>query len=417
MIKFKSNDVHSAVMPLYYVSRLLGLASYRYEKHTSKPSASSKSRNDISQYPEREFRTSKCGIIYTTIILLALFVGIVYYLVHKILYDFTEVKITYVVTQVMTLCLSTATTLVSLGLELTLNRKRMEKVMLKFTQIDRILNLESNSIYRRIRCFVILELVLSLILLGARHGYELWSRGERHYITVSMRFIVHFMSTVMIVQFVSFIQVLKQRYCCVNESLAVLGDIDDKLLNFEQGRVSFTEHKLGISSSNSTSIVPHAEEIPNSESHPHNSSIFTSESEIGHISTNVSSKFISHRHPQGVTNIHALRYVHTLLYDIGDLINSIYGIQILLAMAYIFMSVVKYFHVVMISNVGTINEEISSFKVNGIIPLVCVVSIHVANLLWLQLNCNCFHSSYCILSCSFTAFGFFNWILRFFTDL
>jgi gustatory receptor len=58
------------------------------------------------------------------------------------------------------------------------------------------------------------------------------------------------------------------------------------------------------------------------------------------------------------------------------------------------MSVVKYFHVVMISNVSSHQDQLSTFRVNGVVPLVCVVSIHIANVVWVTASCNsaCFEA-------------------------
>jgi hypothetical protein len=324
--------------------------------------------------------------------LVALLSWLVYSLVWKILYDFSDVKLTYAVTQIMTLCLSAATTVASLGLELTRNRKRLKKVMSKLNQVDKILMPDTNKVHKKMSGLVLLELVVFVSLLLARHGYEMWSRGGNEYINIIIRLVIHFMSTVMIIQFVSFIHVLKQRFRCVNRQLSLLGDIDDRGTSLEIVKVGFTHHKFGVAAAQNTVVVQHADDIPSSNSLEQAStstSIFLSDAEIGHLpSVSSSSKFRSQSRPQHVANIHTLRGVHTILYDIGGLVNSVYGLQLLLAMAYIFMSVVKYFHVVMISNLSSQQDQLSTFRVDGILPLMCVVSIHIANVLWVTASCN-----------------------------
>lgn len=393
---FKPNDVHSATLPLYYVSRLLGLASYRYHIRTSThPPGPSRSRNGGDTFDlEREFQTSKCAVLYTGLMLVALLVWLVYSLVWKILYDFSDVKLTYAVTQIMTLCLSAATTVISLALELTCNRRRLKKVMLKLTHVDKILMKDSNYVHKKMSCFVVLELVIFVCLLLARHGYELWSRGGKQYVNIIIRFVIHFMSTLMIVQFVSFIHLLKQRFRCVNRQLSFLGGIKDQERGLGIVKMGFTHHRFGVPVSQNAVVVPHADDIQSSKSQEQGSvatSIFISDTETGNLpSTSSSSKFRSPCRPHDVDTIHTLRCIHTILFDIGGLVNSVYGIQLLLAMAYIFMSVVKYFHVVMISQ----QDQLSSFRVNGIVPLMCVVSIHIANVLWVTASCNsaCFEA-------------------------
>jgi hypothetical protein len=326
--------------------------------------------------------------------LVALLAWLVYSLVWKILYDFSDVKLTYAVTQIMTLCLSAATTVISLGLELTCNRRRLKKVMLKLAHVDKILMPDTNYMHKKMSCFVVFELVIFVFLLLARHGYELWSRGGKEHVNVIIRFVIHFMSTVMIVQFVSFIHVLKQRFRCVNRQLSLLGGIEDRGSGLEIVKLGFIQHRFGVTTSQNTTVVPHADDIQSSKSHEQGSaatSIFISDTETGHLpSTSSSSKFRSQCRPHDVANIHTLRCIHTILYDIGGLVNSVYGLQLLLAMAYIFMSVVKYFHVIMISQ----QDQLSSFRVNGVVPLMCVVSIHIANVLWVTASCNaaCFEA-------------------------
>lgn len=396
MNPLKPSNVHSATLPLYYVSRILGLASYRYQiRKSTNQSGPSRNRNSSDTYDlEGEFQTSKCAVLYTGVMLVALLVWLVYSLVWKILYDFSDVKLTYAVTQTMTLCLSVATTVTSLVLELTWNRGRLKKVMLKLTHVDKILMPDTNYVHKKMSCFVVLELVIFVFLLLARHGYELWSRGGEQYVNVIIRFVIHFMSTVMIIQFVSFIYVLKQRLRCVNRQLCLLAGFDDQGSGLDIVKMGFTQHKFGVPSSLNTVVVPHADDIHSSKSHEQGSaatSIFISDTDIGHLpSTSSSSKFRSQCRSIEVANIHTLRCIHTILYDIGSLVNSVYGLQLLMAMAYIFMSVVKYFHVVMISQ----QDELSSFRVNGITPLMCVVSIHIANVLWVTASCNaaCFEA-------------------------
>jgi hypothetical protein len=323
--------------------------------------------------------------------LVALLIWLIYSLVWKIFYDFSDMKITCAVTQIMTLCLSAATTVASLGLELTSNRKRLKKVMLKLNQVDKILMPDTNKVHKKMSGLVLLELVVFVFLLLARHGYELWIRGGNEYINVIIRFVIHFMSTVVIIQFVSFTHMLKQRFRCVNSQLSLLGDTDDRGTSLGIVKVEFTHQNLGVAAAQNTVVVQHADDIRRSNSLEQNSiatSIFLSEAEIGHLSSvPSSSKFRPQSRPQDVANIHILRSVHIILHDIGGVVNSVYGLQLLLAMAYIFASIVKYFHMVMLYDVCAQPDQLSTFRVNGILPLMCVASIHIANVLWVTASC------------------------------
>ena len=393
MNTLKKNNVYSATLPLYYVSRLLGLASYSYKTRPStNPTGPIRNGNNSDTCGvEKEFQTSKCAVVYTGVMLVALLIWLVYSLVWSIVYEFPNVKLTYAVTQTMTLCLSEATAVVCLGLEITCNRRRLIEITSKLTQVDGIL-MRNNKVHKKVRGVVILELVLFIFLLLVRHGYELWSRGGKEYLHVFIRFLVHFISTIMIVQFVTFTYVLKQRFHCVNRQLALCGDISGRVNGLENVEVEFTKRNFGFPKPLNSSSLPLAHDMPSSDSPDQIStavSVFISDTKIGHLpSASSSAEFSSQSRLQHAVNVHNLRCVYAILYDLGVLVESAYGFQLLLAMAYIFFSVVKYFHLVMISNVSSHQGNMSAAHVDGILPFICVVSIHIANVLWVTASCN-----------------------------
>ena len=391
---FRRNDVYSATLPLYYVSRLLGLASYSYKTHPStNPAVPNRNRNNSDTCGvEKEFHTSKCAVVYTGLMLVALLSWLVYSLVWSIVYEFSSVKLTYTVTQIITLCLAGITSVVCLGLEITSNRRRLIEITTKLTYVDGILLRNNTKVHKKVRGFVILELVLFIFLLLVRHGYELWSRGGKLYLHVFVRFFFHLISTITIVQFVTFTYVLKQRFHCVNRQLALFGDICGRVNGLEIFEVAFTKHNFGFPTPLKSASVPLAHDMPSSDSPDQSStavSVFVSGTKIGHPpSASSSAEFPLQSRPQHAKNMHNLRCVYTILYDLGGLVESAYGFQLLLAMAYIFFSVVKYFHLVMISNLSSHQGNMSAAHVDGILPFVCVVSIHIANVLWITASCN-----------------------------
>jgi hypothetical protein len=340
---------------------------------------------------EKEFQTSKCAVVYTGVLLVALLSWIVYSLVWSIVYEFSNVKLTYAVTQTMTLCLSEATAAVCLGLEITCNRKILIEITSKLSHVDGILMRNNNKVHKKVRGVVILELVLFIFLLLLRHGYELWSRGGKEYFYVFIRFFVHFISTIMIVQFVTFTYVLKQRFHCVNRQLALFGDICERVNGLQNVEVKFTKRNFGLPKPLNSTSVPLTHDIPSSDFPDRSStavSLFISDKKIGRLSSLSSSVEFSQSRSQHAANMHTLRRVYAILYDLGGLVESAYGFQLLLAMAYIFFSVVKHFHLVMISNLSSHQGNMSAAHVDGILPFICVVSIHIANVLWVTASCN-----------------------------
>jgi hypothetical protein len=393
MHPFRPNDVYSATLPLYYASRLLGLASYTYKIHPStNPAGPNRNGDNSDTYGvEKEMQTSKCAVVYTGVMLVALLSWLAYSLMWNIVYEFPNMKLTYTVTQTMTLCLSEATAVVCLGLEITRNRRRLLEVTSKLNHVDKILMHNNNNIHKKMRVVVVLELVLFVFLLLVRHGYELWRKGGKQYINIFIRFVVHFISTIMVVQFVTFMYVLKQRFHCVNRQLSLFVDTHGRETGLEN-KVEFTKRKFGFPKPFKSVSVPLADDMPSStavEQASTATSIFLSDAEIGHLpSVSSSSKFRSQSRPQHAANIHTLRCVYAILHDTGGLVESAYGLQLLLNMAYVFFSVVKYFHLVMISNVSSHQGNMSAAHVDGILSLMCVVSIHIANVLGVTASCN-----------------------------
>jgi gustatory receptor len=328
--------------------------------------------------------------VYTGVLLVALLSWHVYSLAWSIVYEFRSAKLTYAVTQTMTLFLSEATSMVCLGLEITRNRRRLIEIMSKLSHVDGILMPNNNKIHKRVRGVVILELVLFIFLLLVRHGYELWSRRGKQYLHVFVRFFVHIISTIMIVQFATFTYVLKQRFHCVNRQLALFGDICGRV-NGLQNKVEVTKRNFGLLKPLNSTSVPLTHDIPSSDFPDQSStavSVFTLDTKIGRLPSVSSSVEFSQSRPQHAANMHTLRRVYAILYDLGGLVESAYGFQLLLAMAYIFFSVVKHFNLVMISNLNSHQGNTSAAHVDGILPFICVVSIHIANVLWITASCN-----------------------------
>jgi hypothetical protein len=161
------------------------------------------------------------------------------------------------------------------------------------------------------------------------------------------------------------------------------------LENFE---VEFTKRNFGFLKPLKSAPVPLTHDMPSSDSPGQSSavvSLFASDMKIGHLPPASSPAEISSQsHHQYAANVRTLRCAYAILYDLGDLVGSAYGFQLLLAMAYIFFSVVKYFHLVMVSNISSHQGNMSAAHVGGILPFICVVSIHIANILWVTASCN-----------------------------
>jgi hypothetical protein len=360
---------------------------------STNPAGPTRNRNNSDTYGVgREFKTSKCAVVYTGVVLVALLTWFIYTLVWNIVYEFSNVKLSYAVTQTVTLFLSEATAVVCLGLEITCNRRRLKEITSKLIHVDRLLMRNNNKVHKKVRGVVILELVLFIFLLLVRHGYELWRRGGKQMLNVFIRFLFHFISTIMIVQFVTFTYCLKQSFHCVNRQLTSFGDICGRVNGLENFEVEFTKRKFGFPKPRNSTSLPLAHDVPSSDSPDQRStavSVIISDTRFGHLtSASSSAEFSSQPSSQHAENMHTLRCVYAILYDIGSLVESAYGFQLLLAMAYIFFSVVKYFHLIMISNVSSHQGNMSAAHVDGILPFICVVSIHIANVLWVTASCN-----------------------------
>ncbi|KDR19909.1 hypothetical protein L798_05735 [Zootermopsis nevadensis] len=311
-------DFRSSVLPLYYVSKLLGLAPFLFNKNVS---------------VNREQKTSKLlspSVIWSLFIFLSHFTAFLSIMIWSILYDYREYKLNVTVPDALTIFLMYGTCFASLLIGAVLSRNRVETVMTNFTAIDQILLQENrDGIYRKTRLILLIQLSVLVAFLVGFYCYHVyvWAYGTS-YIYLISKDITNFSNTIMIIQYINIMQILRHRFRILNEHLS--SSCGSKSL---ESHYSLIKHQNVINRPNFRTIQ--IENVANNSTEtPISHSYYLSELPM---TTN-------NQRPEEVLQIHTLRQAYSDLYDVTELINKIYGYQILLEVGYDFVSLVSYLY-------------------------------------------------------------------------
>lgn len=280
----RTSDIHSAVKPLYYVSKAFGLAPFSYKKN---------------QHNGREDFDFRCvDVILTVMWLIGLVVGFALHMSHDILYKQQGMPTKICIALDIYLTSLYLTSITSLILGATVNRKKVPQLIAKVSEADQTLfqNLEDNSVFKKTRLYLLLQLVALTAVLGFLHCYNVYSFydgtlwGCAVMISENFSFLLN---TLVTIQFVDAVVMLKERYASINRLL-----IDPKRMDMWSG---------------------------------------VEVNEVVTAGNNIDAKLPENHKKEG---IHALRVIHCQLHDTVMLIISNYGIPIFMITFWIFMTIV-----------------------------------------------------------------------------
>lgn len=311
-------DFRSSTLPLYYVSKIIGLAPFLYNNEFS---ANKEQKNSNLFSP---------SVVWSLFIFLIHLTAFMSLMIWSILYDYKGYTLNVTVPDALTIFLMYGTCFSSLLIGAVYNRRRMVTVLANFTVIDQtLLQTNRDRIYRKTRLILLVQIsVLVVVLIGfyCYHVY-VWAYGTS-YIYLISKDITNFSNIIMIIQYINIIQILRHRFYILNQHLASSCDNTSRVslcsLIKHQNVTNRPNHRtiqIGNTTNNST-------ETPVSQSY------YLSELSIP----------INNQRSEEVSRIHTLRQVFSDLCDVTELINKIYGYQIILEVAYNFVSLVSYLY-------------------------------------------------------------------------
>jgi hypothetical protein len=280
----RTSDIHSAIKPLYYVSKAFGLAPFSYKKNR---------RNG-----KEDFVFRCVDVTWSVMWVIGLVAGFSLHMSHDILYKQQDMPTKICIALDIYLISLYLTSITSLILGATVNRQKVPQFIAKVSEADQTLfkHLEDNSGCKKTRLYLILQLIVLTVVLGFLHCYNVYSFYDGTLwgcvVMVSENF-SFLLNTLVAIQFVDAVVMLKQRYATINRML-----IDPECMDMWY---------------------------------------CVKVNEVVTAGNNIEAK-LPENHKKEV--IHMLRVIHCQLHDAVMLINSNYGFSIFMTTFWIFMTVV-----------------------------------------------------------------------------
>jgi hypothetical protein len=305
-------DIYSALTPIYVTSSILGLVPFAYGKTTSNTRARRLARN-----------------MYSGFVLLLILAWFISSIVFDSLYHYTKHTSMYiipVVSKLSTVFGATVTALVNC------HRGTLQHVCQKLLLIDQIL-LVPPKIYRWRRLTLTAEIIAVFSATGAMHLFDMHDRSKDYVTTMEIVgwILVSYINNTVILQFLSCLRIIKDRFKKLNTQLSAM-------ITHE-----FEEEELNMFLSNlsrfSKSLDHSADKAPFGRG--------TLE-ESGCLYRNIVRKTTRGTiFMYDPAKLRSLRLTHRVLYKLTRVVNSDFGIQILLEMLHSFISLIMAMYVAM----------------------------------------------------------------------
>lgn len=203
-------DIYSAVKPLYYVSKAFGLAPFSYKNNTKNGS--------------EDFGFKCVDIVWTVMWLIGLVAGFTLHVSHDILYKQQGMPTKICIALDIYLISLYLTSITSLIMGVTVNRQKLPQLFAKISEVDQTLfrNPEDKRVFKKTRFCLIIQLVILAVVLGFLQCYNVYSFYDGtlwgSVVMISENF-SYLLNTVVTIQFVNSVLMLKKRYARINRLL------------------------------------------------------------------------------------------------------------------------------------------------------------------------------------------------------
>jgi hypothetical protein len=210
-IHSKRTNVYSAMIPLYVVSKLLGLAPIRLKTAAVSPE-NLKGSSGLLWTVANTFYSITILLIFVTLYCVSLRL--------KIENIYSTLKYTYVLTDGFNSALMLATVFISIIQAITFNRNKLDKILSKINNIDRyILRNSMCDLYKNTRTLLVFHMTVIAVGFIFVCVYEFISDFRRNIIILMTHNVSHIIRIIMDTQFLSFNVVLKYRFDVLNKKL------------------------------------------------------------------------------------------------------------------------------------------------------------------------------------------------------
>jgi hypothetical protein len=299
-------DIYSAIRPIYYFSRVVGLAPFSYVIH-----------RDINVKHHTSIKLSRLGRLYTVLLTMLVSACHTTNLIGRITFVYPSMVTTIIVTDIMALMSSGICTLASFIIAATSGQWKLSRILQKITYIDEILLVNPDSVYKKITFFLIIELGILFCTIGAMSTYDFFvvtfALGNAFLLYVPPVYLIFWVMYTMETQFINLILLIWQRYKILNSHLITEYNFDrrTKIWKVNHLRDAFyCRHHAGMAHGKKLILKTSTDEVLEK-----GQSVFS---------------LANHFHQHDFAQLRTLRVLHSLLTDTALLTTSMYGFQILL---------------------------------------------------------------------------------------
>ena len=306
---------------LYYISRLVGLASFSHKSlHVGKRRVAKKTK----------WRCILCSYkIWSLIVLMTHCLGLIAVMAWNFLHDYSKHSKTFAISDGIVTILMYSTSIVSVTAEAVVNSDKMKIILRKIASLDQIiLNQSRQRVYRKTRIFLLIQLSVICFILLMFSSYTLYTWApEKSYIYYISKYFSSFCNTIMVIQYVNIVLLFSHRFKMLNKQL------ESTTIEKEIHASHFKTNYQIFPKPTNTNIVQKTKE-----------NNFTGSPISGHYFLSELSMPINAQRSQAASRIHILRQAHCDLCEITQKINITYGYQILLDISYQFVSLISFLY-------------------------------------------------------------------------
>jgi hypothetical protein len=329
MEPFTEMDFYSAIKPLYYVSKATGVGQFSFHKSRY---FNGKILKAIDLRPS--------GIFWTLFVLLIHISGLVSVTVWNSIYDYMNYSAIVVITDASSILLlygSSFSCLIIVGI---IHRKDIIQILKKIYLLDTILlqNFRERN-YKNIHSYLTVELSVCVVILFLAYCYHVssWAGGIA-IIPFASKDLAHFTGTVVLIQYIDIVLLIWNRFKKLNEKILLQFDNTESNINRRIYQNVFSRSRRIAFTVDSETLLSRKQKCKESY-------------------CKLSAMGLQHSGNQRTTKevIREFRVIHSELTDICEIVNSTYGLPLLVLFTYYFLSLLSSFYYVM-QKIVSMNE-------------------------------------------------------------
>jgi hypothetical protein len=333
-------DIYFVIKPMYYISKILGIAAFKIYKENE----------SVNKY---HFLVSDIILPVFMIIVLCLcsYASVIY----AMKFDGREVAVNIRVVWISYIIISRLTSIFTLLMSVTVNKHYIPQALRYLSYVDRKLfeGSDRENIFRQGRTFLVQQLTVTILVTAldsAFFTYVFPPSAPVHIMHVISEVLCATISKLMVLQYVNLVFLLKQRYKYINSLLSEV---------LTTNNISTSRHQNGISS-----ISQRFNPLLNTTK----PNIYTSD--------------------YGMNNIRYIRIIFIQLYEALSLINKYYGILIFLytVSTLVYSTPAFYLTVVILRNAISSYGDGEVYLKGALLVYLCVSNLIL--FLWLIVCCH-----------------------------